>query len=201
VKIKALEPGDTGNYTIRLTTVSSLPVVTSFLINNGASSTTQSTVKLNNTCTGNPTQYMASESPSFTRAIWKAYSTAPSFTLSSGYGVKTVYFKVKNALGESVVVSDTIRRRQAKPVVTMFQINNGAASTTSRTITLNNSCTGNPTQYMASESSSFTSAVWKTYSIAPSFTLSSGNGTKTVYFKVKNGGGESAAVQDSILKR
>ena len=33
---------------------------------------------------------------------------APRFTLSASNGIKTVYFKVKNANGESPVVSDTI---------------------------------------------------------------------------------------------
>lgn len=84
------------------------------------------------------------------------------------------------------------------PSVTFFSINNGAAATASRIVTLNNSCTGSPTEYMASESSSFVGASWQTYSAAPSFTLSSGNGTKTVYFKVRNQYGVSATVSDSI---
>ena len=84
------------------------------------------------------------------------------------------------------------------PAITSFTINNGGASTSSLTVTLNNACTGIPTQYMASESSSFTEASWETYTSAPSFTLSSGIGTKTVYFKVKNESGESEVVNDTI---
>jgi len=86
------------------------------------------------------------------------------------------------------------------PTVTYFKINNDAASTTSRTVTLNNTATGNPTQYIASESSTFSGATWQPYSTAPSFTLSPGNGTKTVYFKVRNSAGvESPVVSDSII--
>jgi murein DD-endopeptidase MepM/ murein hydrolase activator NlpD len=86
------------------------------------------------------------------------------------------------------------------PTVIYFKINNDAASTTSRTVTLNNTATGNPTQYIASESSTFSGATWQTYSTAPSFTLSPGNGTKTVYFKVRNSAGvESPVVSDSII--
>jgi len=84
------------------------------------------------------------------------------------------------------------------PVVSSFSINDGASSTTSRNVTLNNSCTGSPTQYMASESATFNGASWQTYATAPSFALSSGNGTKTVYFKVKNAAGESAPASDTI---
>jgi hypothetical protein len=52
---------------------------------------------------------------------------------------------------------------------------------------------------MASQSSTFTGAVWQGYSPAPSFTLSSGSGTKTIYFKVKNASRTASAVKsDSI---
>ncbi|MBI5091162.1 MAG: SUMF1/EgtB/PvdO family nonheme iron enzyme [Candidatus Hydrogenedentes bacterium] len=84
------------------------------------------------------------------------------------------------------------------PTITSFAINSGAAETTSRTVTLNNTSTGAPTQYMASENSGFAGAGWQTYSTAPSFDLSSGNGTKTVYFKVKNADGESLISNDTI---
>jgi metallophosphoesterase (TIGR03768 family) len=88
------------------------------------------------------------------------------------------------------------------PLVSSFQINGGAASTTSRMVTLNNTVVGStPTHYKASESSSFKGAVWLPYSKAPSFTLSPSNGSggKTVYFKVKDGSGrKSAIVNDGI---
>lgn len=86
----------------------------------------------------------------------------------------------------------------AAPSLTWFAISNGAVETTIRTVTLNNACTGSPTQYIASESSSFAGATWQTYDTAPSFTLSPGNGTKTVYFKVKNEAGESSVASDTI---
>jgi len=82
--------------------------------------------------------------------------------------------------------------------ISAFALNDGAASTTSRTVTLNNTCTESPTEYMACESSSFSGASWQPYATAPSFTLSAGNGTKTVYFKVRNAGGESSPASDTI---
>jgi hypothetical protein len=177
-----------------------LPVVTLFAINNGASDTASQKVTLNNTATGSPTHYMASENAGFIGASWQTYSAGPSFTLGAGYGEKTVYFKVKNGNGESEAVSDGITFREL-PAVTMFQINGGAVQTTSRTVTLNNAATGNPTQYMASEFANFADATWQSYSVAPSFALSEGNGKKTVYFKVRNGNGESDAVSDGITFR
>ncbi len=178
-------------------TLKELPAVSAFQINNGASDTSIRTVTLNNTTTSIPTHYMASESPGFADALWLTYTASPSFTLSTGDGEKTVYFKVKNANGESLVVNDSITLKEL-PVVSLFQINNGTAETTSRTVTLNNTATGGPTHYMASESASFTDATWQPYAAAPFFTLSAGDGVKTVYFKVKNANGEPAMVNDSI---
>ena len=176
-----------------------LPAVTSFTINGSVETTTSRTVTLNNVCTEDPTYYMASESPGFTGASWRSYSAGPAFTLSTGNGTKTVYFKVKNSGGESPAVSDTIALAEPPPTISSFAINSGAETTPSRSVTLNNVCTNSPTQYMASESASFTGATWKTYKTAASFTLSAGNGTKTVYFKVKNGGGESGVASDTIV--
>ena len=93
------------------------PVVGSFKINGGAASTRSLDVTLNNTVGGtSPTGYMASEKSDFRGAAWLPYSTAPSFTLSAARGVKTVYFKVRDASGkESKVVADKIRN-EAKAV-------------------------------------------------------------------------------------
>jgi hypothetical protein len=172
------------------------PGITSLQINDGASSTGSKTVILNNAATNKPTHYMASESPGFDGARWTFYSVKPRFTLSSGAGTKTVYFKLKSKEGESSVASDTIAL--AAPTVTSLQINSGASSSTSKTVTLNNTTSIKPTHYMASESSSFVGARWTFYSVQPRFTLSAGAGTKTVYFKVKNSVGESPVVSDTI---
>jgi len=85
------------------------PTVTSFKINNGAATTTRRRVFLNNTTTGTPTRYKASESPTFAGATWHPYSRNPSFTLGAGAGTKTVYFRVRNAAGQSTVKQDTIK--------------------------------------------------------------------------------------------
>ncbi len=174
-----------------------LPVVTSFKIDAGASTTINPIVTLNNTATISPTQFMASEDPSFNGASWLPYSAAPKFTLSPGGGSKTVYFQVQNSAGQSQVVNASIQLI-AKPALTSFQIDNGAGTTSSRTVTLNNTAAGSPTHYMASQSSIFSGAVWKQYSTAPSFTLSAAMGSKTVYFKVNNPAGVSNVMNAGI---
>ncbi len=88
-----------------------IPVVGSFVINKGDAYTTTNVVTLDNISAGNPTYYMASEDKTFAGAAWQTYSTAPSFLLSAGFGIKTVYFKVMNMESESSVKSDTIELR------------------------------------------------------------------------------------------
>lgn len=56
----------------------------------------------------NITEYIASEDIDFTNATWKPYQGSVNFTLSTGYGVKTVFFKVRNSSGESQAVKDQI---------------------------------------------------------------------------------------------
>jgi formylglycine-generating enzyme required for sulfatase activity len=85
------------------------PVITSFLINDGDDSTSNPVVALNNVCLLDPTDYMASEDSDFSGASWLPYDTAPSFSLSAALGTATVYFKVRNAAGESQVASDSIQ--------------------------------------------------------------------------------------------
>ena len=64
-------------------------------INNGAAVTKTLGVTLDNSVTGQPTQYRASESPDFKGAEWKNYKAAPVFSLSTGLGKKIVYFQVR----------------------------------------------------------------------------------------------------------
>lgn len=100
------------------------------------------------------------------------------------------------------VLSPEMQKKLAliAPSVSSFNIDGKALSTRSSVVTLNNTVAGTiPAQYVASEDPSFDRADWLPYSSTPSFTLSPTNGTKTVYFKVRDASGkESAVVSDSI---
>lgn len=83
--------------------------------------------------------------------------------------------------------------------ITAFALNGGAAAATSRAVTLDNLCGGNPTEYMASESIVFSGASWQPYAAGPAFTLSAGDGPKTVYLRVRSANAECGPVADAIL--
>ncbi|MGL5017858.1 MAG: lamin tail domain-containing protein, partial [Luteolibacter sp.] len=88
------------------------PTLATFSIGNGAAMAVTARVTLDFTSTGGlPTEYQVSESSDFTGASWTAMpGTAPVIELSSGNGAKTLYFKIRNTIGESAVLSDNITR-------------------------------------------------------------------------------------------
>src|SRR3989344_2940884 len=87
------------------------------------------------------------------------------------------------------------------PTGTSVSISAGASSTVSTSVALTLSATdsGTPIQMMLSNDSVFTGAVWETYATSKTWTLTSGDGTKTVYAKFKDvSGNTSTAVSDAI---
>ncbi len=129
--------------------------------------------------------------PEFTTVDGNEYvidSTSPAAT--GGYGEYASYIGAYDPGGDEA---------DPAPEITWFAINGGDESTDSREVTLNNTCTGSPTEYIASESSDFSGSSWHAYSAAPVFQLSSGYGTKTVYLKVGNGSEESNPLDDAII--
>ncbi|MCP4694844.1 MAG: carboxypeptidase regulatory-like domain-containing protein [Desulfobacterales bacterium] len=84
------------------------PILNGVSINNGASTTQSRSVNLSISSNNNPTHYQASERSDFSGAAWNNYTSSPSFTLSSGFGAKTVYVRLKNNTGNSTTRSDGI---------------------------------------------------------------------------------------------
>ncbi|MFH1361804.1 MAG: Ig-like domain-containing protein, partial [bacterium] len=65
---------------------------------------------------GSPTEMMLSESAVFAGASWASYANPTTFTLSSGDGTKTVYYKTRDAvLNVSDTLSDSIILDQTAP--------------------------------------------------------------------------------------
>lgn len=175
----------------RLSSIDTAPTLNSISIDGGASTTNSRQVTISFNRTGVITHYKLSESSNLDSVEWiTSNATTASFTLSSGYGTKKVYAKIKNEYGESDIVSSSISYEEAATdtlILNSISINGGAGSTSSREVTISMSITGSPTHYMLSESSSFSGASWNAYSgVSVPFTLSGGAGSKTVYCKVKN---------------
>ena len=81
-----------------------------------------------------------------------------------------------------------------------ISINSGAEYTNSKDVTLTLSAKDDPTEMLISENPNFSGASWETYATSKAFSLSSGDGTKTVYAKFRDKWyAETDAVSDTIV--
>jgi len=88
-----------------------------------------------------------------------------------------------------------IKAPPAMPRMCPFNINNGAATTTSWSVILNcDTTTTSATEYRASERQDFMGATWSALASAIPFFLTGAEGTKTVYFQLRNAQGTATGV-------
>jgi len=178
----------------------------SMTINSGDTYTILPEVTLTLTATdatSGVSQMMVSEDSTFTGASWETYATTKSMTLSSGDGTKTVYVKFKDQAGNiSEVYSDTIILDGTAPS-DEISINSNATYTKAREVTLTIDATdvlSGVYQMMISEQADLSDGTWETYATTKSWTLSTGDGTKTIYLKFKDlAGNISSIFHDSII--
>jgi hypothetical protein len=197
------------------------PANASVSINSGASTTTTVAVTLSISASDNigVDGYFASETnttPAISDFISVtetfSYSASVSFTLSSGDGPKTVYVWFKDAANNiSVPVNDSINLSTpdtTAPTNGSISIAGGANITSTQNVAVTISGTDNIgiDGYYLSESPStptvgdFTGiTATANYNSSLNYTLSSGNGNKTVYLWFKDAAGNiSNAYSDSI---
>ncbi|MDI6916985.1 MAG: PKD domain-containing protein, partial [Thermoplasmatales archaeon] len=97
------------------------------------------------------------------------------------------------------VTIDTVIPDTTPPSNLSISIAAGAEYTTSSTVTLTLSAV-DAVSMMISNDVYFSGATWKSYNTSETWTLSAGDGTKTVYFKCKDAAGNVAdPVSDAIL--
>jgi Glucodextranase, domain B len=194
---------------------STLPVGT-VDINNGSPATNSTTVNVHLQASDavGVTAYRVANGANCSSAVYASVSSTtsldinPAFTLSAGDGTKTVCAQFKDAAGnESDTVTDTILLDSTSPTESVA-INNGNASTTSTSVNLHLQASDavGVTAYRVANGANCSSAVYASVSsttsldINPAFTLSAGDGTKTVCAQFKDAAGnESGTVTDTIL--
>lgn len=135
-----------------------------------------------------PGDYTATiEASSYNVETNQAVNFVSSPTGSSNTGIKTtINYKIENV-----------------PPIGSISINNGAPYTNSANVNLTITGTDNlsgVSSMMISEDSNFTSSSWEAFTTTKAFILSSGDGTKPIYMKLKdNAGNISLIYEDSII--
>ncbi len=141
-----------------------------------------------------------SEDNKFDSVAWVDYSAAAQdFTLSAGDGEKTVYAQYRDAaMNVATTVSDTVTLDTQAPTGNSVTLNEGEF-VNSTAVTLTPASTGAASMRF-SEDNKFDSVAWVDYSAAAQdFTLSAGDGEKTVYAQYRDAAGNvSVAVFDRV---
>jgi len=158
-------------------------------INGGADYATSRSVILGILCINCSEMCFSNDNTTWT--AWEPYVTSKQWTLTNEDGTKTVYVQFKNVAGRmSAVFSDTIILDAEAPTGTI-SINNGIEHTNTSSVTLTLSCSDSTSgcTEMRFSNDNATWTAWEPYvAREPSkqWTLTSGDGTKTVYVQYKD---------------
>ena len=101
--------GNPSTQTLTIAYNDGMVVATGFQINGGADGTSSRDVSLDFTAANDPTEYAVGEDPTFSNAVWTAFTGTPiSYTLSEGYGDKSVWLELRKPYGEGYLVSQPV---------------------------------------------------------------------------------------------
>ena len=135
-------------------------------------------------------------------STWEAYATSKAWTLVSGVGAKVVYVQYRDATGNvSPAFSDTITLETSVPTGSIV-IAGGAASTSATPVSLTLSASdtgGSGLSQMRFSNNNVNWSVWEAYATSKAWTLTSGDGLKTVYVQFQDAAGNmSVSYSDTI---
>ncbi|MGG3886750.1 Ig-like domain-containing protein [Brevibacillus panacihumi] len=196
------------SFTIQVLDVNEPPIIESFLINDGAASTSSQKVTIKTLITdpdsGDSIQMRLSNVENEWTSAWMPYTPEYEWSLSAGEGLKTVYVQARDSAGlESQVVSRTIYLDQTPPDVTTFTINNGTAYTLSRDVDLyvdiGTSEASLPVQVSVSNQEDGPFTTWYDLLSPIHWQLTPGDGTKNVYAVFRDAAGNETAKQSATI--
>jgi len=148
-------------------------------------------------------EVMISEDNSFTGATWETYSNSKEYTLSNTTeGTKTIYVKMRDyAHYEGEVLSSSLTYDKTSPNGSVtFNSGDEITNNLEATLTLSASDSlSGVTSMMVSNSSSFSGSTWESYSTSKDWTLSTGDGIKTVYVKFKDAAGNISTIYTDTI--
>jgi len=176
------------------------------LINNDDSSTSSISVTLSsgaNEATSGIYQVRYSNDGVWDSEVWEFPSVSKSWNLTAGYGTKTVYYQIKDNSGlVSSTYSDTIIFGVDVPTGSIV-INEGDGYASSASVTLYltySDAVSGVSQVRYSNDGVWDTENWETPTPTRAFSLSSGDGEKSVYYQVKNNAGlTSITYSDTII--
>lgn len=173
------------------------PPVISISINNGDLYTSSKTAVLSLTSedSGSGTAQMAFSVDNSTWSVWDSFFSIKPFKLSNNDGEKSVYFRVNDNVGNiAEPVFDTIILDTTPPHSLSILINAGTIETNSTSVILALDAHDEHSGVfqMSFSVDGKTWMPWLDFANSTSYNVSSGDGEKTIYFKVKDSIGNVA---------
>lgn len=163
-------------------------------IDGGSAYTSSTSVSL--TLTSSDAASMSFSNDGQTYTDWEAYLSSKAWTLIDSDGQKRVYAKFEDGVGNTTIVSDTIILDMAAPSGTLG-INDNAEYVSVNAVTLNLNSTDAVYVCFSNDDETYTD--WESYTDTKSWTLSDGDGQKTVYVKYKDAAGNISTASYEIL--
>jgi hypothetical protein len=177
----------------------------SIVINGGEAYTTSTSVTLSLTYLAynyaSVSNVRYSNDGTWDSETWETPVASKSWTLLSGDGSKTVYFQVKDSDGTlSSTYNDAIALDTTSPTGSIT-INVGAtyANTTVVSLTLSSTDTGSGISQMCFQNEVGAWSSWEPYATSKSWSLTTGDGSKTVYVQYKDNAGLTVVSYDLIV--
>ncbi len=164
------------------------PPVISISINDGDFFTKSTAVELSlqSNDSGSGVDQVAFSTDGITWTSWEPFKVSKSFNLPSGDGKKYVYYYVKDKVNNTAIVNDTIILDSTPPYSLSISINNGTSETNSTNVILtlkaHDALSG--VHLMSFSNNGINWGSWLNYSNSTSYNLSTGDGEKTIFFRV-----------------
>ncbi|SCX82181.1 S-layer homology domain-containing protein [Alkaliphilus peptidifermentans] len=158
------------------------------------------TLSLSANAPGGPPIEMRFSNDNISWSDWESYSSTKDWTLGDGDGEKTVYMQLKDGNGavSNIEISDSITLDTIPPAGTI-SINGGAVVTNNRDVTLNITGTDeNGAVEIRFSNNNTTWSGWETLIPTKLWTMSDGDGLKTVYVELRDMAGNSSVYEDTI---
>jgi uncharacterized membrane protein len=132
---------------------------------------------------------------------WESFNQQRSFSLPSGDGEKTIYFRVNDNAGNIATVSGTITLDTAPPHSISISINDDATETSSTAVTLSLSALDDLSgaYQMSFSTDGVTWSTWENCTTPKEYTLSSDYGEKKIYYRVRDRAGNIATPEEDSI--
>jgi len=174
----------------------------SITVDGGAANTPDAAVDLTLSASdgGSGVSQMQFSNDGLAWSTWEAYSASKSWTLLAGDGIKIVYVRYRDGAGNvSTAYSDTITlgAPETIPPTGSIVINGNAATASMQAVTLTLAATdtgGSGLSQMQFSNDNVNWSAWEGYSTSANWSLSSGDGAKTVYVRFRDGAGNVSEV-------